>query len=113
MEVIDKKYKDKVLTDIEELYEYYSLRYKNEENRTFIISLVNNNVDLITKELEKGNLLDNEQLNLINLLHDFTRILESLTSSNVGTITQFTGNIEDYPPYRLHKKSQSSFGKVK
>jgi chaperonin GroEL (HSP60 family) len=112
MEVINKKYKDKVLTDIEELYEYYFLRYKNEANKNLIISLVNNNIDLITEELKKVNLSSNEQLDYINLLHDFTRVLETLISYKKDSISVFTGNIEDYPPYHLYKKSQSAFGKI-
>lgn len=111
MGVSIKENKSEVFTDIEELYKYYLLRYKNEENKNFRISLVKKIVELVKEELKNRALSNNEQLNLIDLLQESNRIIESLNQTDEWILTQYP-NIEDYPPYHLHKKSQSTFGKV-
>ncbi|RYU91049.1 hypothetical protein [Emticicia agri] len=113
MEAIAKKNQSKILTDIIELYKEKIIYYQNDKDKELAISLLNMSISLIKKELKDKSLSRELQLTRIDLLHEFMRKVDILTITHIESITQVPENIENYPPYHLHKKSQSAFGKVK
>ncbi|UTA67871.1 hypothetical protein [Emticicia sp. 21SJ11W-3] len=112
MGVSTKEYRSESLKDINESFNLHLTPYVNEENKDFRISIVNNTLDQVKRELSKSGLSNTEKIDLINFFQELSRILERLNNSgNEEFITQ-NSVLEEDPAYHLHKKSQSAFGKV-
>lgn len=108
-----EKSRTTVLTDILEILKSNVLHYESDEDKEFSIAILNLNIDSIKQKLKDKSLSNQKQLQLINSLQEFNRILDALTYSEPAIISQAPENLEEYPPYHLYKKSQSAFGKVK
>lgn len=112
MGVSTKEYRSKSLKDINESFNLHLTPYVNEENKAFRISILSTTLEQVKRELSKSGLSNTEKLDLINFFQELNRILERLNKSENEEFVTQNSVLEDDPAYRLHKKSQSAFGKV-
>lgn len=97
-----------VFPAIHNVYQSNFLLYKAEESKDFSIYFLQKQVEFIKIELRDKTLSRIDKLRLLDLLSKFSTILEALTDDDTPEVITYD-NIEDYPPYHLHKKSQSAF----
>ena len=101
--------KNIVFPFINDVFQANFSTFQQEERKDFSISFLQKQTDFIKMELRNKSLAKKDKLRLLNLLSDFNKILENLMPEE-KPIKNTSQNLDEYPPYHLHKKSQSAFG---
>ena len=102
--------KNVVFPAIHDMCQANFLLYQQEDRKDFAIYFLQKQIAFVKIELRNKTLPKPDKLRLLNLITQFDNMLESLTDEPFSAADIYK-NIEDYPPYHLHKKSQSGFEK--